>query len=783
MALLQRVRILPNQRLDLPDFNRIEDFVCADLKTINKNVLANQNFVFSGFVATGIGTNTLSVPVANASLIVGSDDGAIFVGAPTLSPISTDSLSPSATNYIEITLSQDTGGADSRAFWDATANAGEGAEFSQIVDTFTFLKANLKISTSNFSGDSDAVKICEVDVNGSGVITAIRDRRDLYFRLGRGTNPTFAYPWASRTEPPNTQFNGADKDIKTQKQLNDALMDSFREVKGTTYWFELAPVTLQGSFRNTGLSVITQATVGAKIAWSGTQVSITDDNGTPLDADVVAFVRLLDSASNLSLTRQSGAGAISLADGQVLWVELPDPLTNVSYDGVGLISTNYRVSARGSVPLDDDTYWLAYREGTKLYVRGLGELDPGEAVEVSDQVPEALEQFLGFNPETATSVPYAYLPNGALLPSTFTTADSLRAAIDADTNNINYLAGILNTNPYEERMDIVSGPPANDNEFSGPVVVNTIIPIPLDSRDSNNTEFYVVGKGQLMIWLNGQYLDNMIDWEDVGTVGNPSSSIRIKIALVVGDKLVFRNAQAGGISSGGGGGPVSLQNAYSNGNTITTSPGVPFTVGGSATKVAVFNGDIDVTGVIDPKGMTFAPQGVSPLAPTDNGIWVDALGNFIHSRPSMPDVNITQAASGNAASSSVRVPLINQSGGALSSLTPVCIDVAGYIKSLDPSLEADAMAVAGLVVDASIADTATGNVITEGRLENISTLASFQDALYVSKTSGVTNVKPSVGVGGFVEGDWVIRLGVVARNITNPLQKDLLVNVQIVGQL
>lgn len=782
MAMLQRVRMLPNQRLDLPDFNRIEDFMCADLKAIHRNVWSSQNFVFSGFEATGTGTNTLDVPVADSSLIVGQDDGALYIGAPSLSPLSTDNLSPGTTNYVEITVDLDTGGADSRAFWDATANSGQGAEFSQIVDTFTFLKASLKISTSNFSGDPDAVKICEVDVNGSGVITEIRDRRDMFWRLGRGTNTSYTHPWASRVEPPATQFTGADKDLKTFKMWADAVMDSFREIKGTTYWYELAPVSLQGSFRSCGLSVLTQATGGAKFSWSGTQLSITDDSGVPADSDVIAYLRLFDSSANLNLTRQDGVNAITIADGEILWVELPDPLTSVTYDGVGLTSSNYRITARGSVPLDDDTYWLAYREGSRLYVRGLGELDPGEAVEVSDQVPEALEEFLGFNPETATSVPYTQFPNGSLLPATFTSADNLVTAIDAETENINYIAAILDENPYEERMDIVSGAPANDNEFTGPVAVDTIIPLPLDSRDSDNSEFYIVGLGQLMLFLNGQFLDTNIDWEEVGTAGNPSSSIKIKIPLVVGDKLVFRNAQAGGLSTGGGGGPVSLQTAYSNGNTITTTSGVPFTVGGAATKVAQFNGDIGVTGVIDPAGITFTPQVSNPLG-TDNGLWVDNSGNLMHSRPSMPPVNVTAAASGNGTASGVKASLINQSGGALSKLTPVAIDVAGYINNVDVSVEASAMAVVGIVSDASIANGATGNVITDGKLEDITTSASYGDVLYVSKTGMVTNVKPSVGVGGFVEGDFMIRLGVISRNVDNPLVKDLIVNVQVVGQV
>lgn len=779
MALLQRVRILPNERLDLPDFNRIEDFMCADLKAIHKNIWSSQNFVFSGFAATGTGTTTLSVALANSSLVVGQDDGAVFIGAPSLAALSSNNLSPGTTNYIEITLDQDTGGADSRAFWDQTANSGLGAEFSQIIDTFTFLKATLKISTSNFSGSADAVKICEVDVNGSGVITQIRDKRDLFFRLGRGTNPTFTFPWSSRTEPANTNFSGADKDIKNQKMMNDALMDSVREIKGTTYWYEVAPVSLQGAFRNSALSVLVGSTAGARMAWSGTALSITDDAGSPTDGDVVAYLRLFDLASDLGLSRQDGGNAIPIADGQVLWIEVPNPVANTTYDGVGATASNYRVTARGSVPLDQDTYWLAYREGTKLYLRDLGELEAGEAAEITDQVPEALKTFLGFNPETATSVPYTAFPNGAILPATYTINDSLRAAIDADTTNINFIAAILNKNPYEERLDIVVGAPVNDNEYQGPVAPSTVIPLPLDSRDGDSTETYIVGQGQLMAWLNGVYSDNGIDWEEVGTAGNPSSQIRILRSLVVGDKLVFRNAQAGGLVVTGSG-TQSLQDAYSIGATITTTVGNPFTVGGLAAKVAQFNGDIGVTGVIDPKGITFIPQASNPLG-VDNGLWVGLDGSLMHSQDGSPDVNISASLAANG--TAIRFPMNNDSGASLAATVPIAQDEFGSLSLVDVSDEASANACMGIVADSAIADGDSGDIVNAGRLQNVTTSFSFGDVLYIDKAGALTNVKPNLGDDGFVAGDWVVRVALVTRNVDNAMQKDFIVNVQVVGQV
>ena len=79
MAMLQQTRILPNQRLDLPDYRNIEDFVCADLKSLHKYIWANNNFVVSGFEPTGgsIGSDTLSLVLANSSCMMGQDDGVL----------------------------------------------------------------------------------------------------------------------------------------------------------------------------------------------------------------------------------------------------------------------------------------------------------------------------------------------------------------------------------------------------------------------------------------------------------------------------------------------------------------------------------------------------------------------------------------------------------------------------------------------------------------------------------------------------------------------------------
>lgn len=133
-------------------------------------------------------------------------------------------------------------------------------------------------------------------------------------------------------------------------------------------------------------------------------------------------------------------------------------------------------------------------------------------------------------------------------------------------------------------------------------------------------------------------------------------------------------------------------------------------------------------------------------------------------------------------SQSVQTSEANNSGSMISKLTPVRIDTSGNIALVDVGIEAQALAIAGLT-DADVLHSATGNIVNSGRVKDITTSALLGDVMYVSKTGGTTNVKPAIGTGGFVADDFVIRLGVVAKNPDNPSNKDLLVNISIVGQL
>lgn len=124
----------------------------------------------------------------------------------------------------------------------------------------------------------------------------------------------------------------------------------------------------------------------------------------------------------------------------------------------------------------------------------------------------------------------------------------------------------------------------------------------------------------------------------------------------------------------------------------------------------------------------------------------------------------------------------NNTGSTIVKATPIRIDSLGDIATIDLSVEDESLAIVG-VTSESISDGASGTIVTSGKVTDITTTATFDDIMYVSKTGTLTNIKPDIGVSGFAAGDFVISVGVISKNETNPSLKDLTVNIQIVGQL
>jgi hypothetical protein len=133
------------------------------------------------------------------------------------------------------------------------------------------------------------------------------------------------------------------------------------------------------------------------------------------------------------------------------------------------------------------------------------------------------------------------------------------------------------------------------------------------------------------------------------------------------------------------------------------------------------------------------------------------------------------------ASQSVSQVTTNNTGSTIPICTPVMITSTG-MQTVDPTIEADMDAFAGLT-RLSVSTGQPGEVVGSGIIEQCGLSYAPGTIVYISISGGVTNVKPSDGVGGFNEGDFIVRLGVVVQNATFPLLTDLIVAVQLMGQL
>lgn len=851
--ILSRVRIIPQERFDLEDFVASQSAARTDSKFWVKQFLSNENYILKGFKLSGLGLTEATLNVTAGTLInaASSSDFSWFVvdDLATTITITDGELTDGTRNYIELQLVTETNTPATRAFWDPAANGGGGAEFNQEIDTITDLAVQIVVTTGGFSGSVDKLPVGIIDVDGSGNITGIRDKRNLFFRLGTPGDPFNSFTFTDRQEPnidltlssvtgiytvgetvtftsgataivtlggttnikvnlPSSDsffendtvtggssgatgaldqyqeaFVGADKDIDDFKEALNAVMTLVKEIHGKDFWYQLPNTSISSIWEILGLSLLVGATSSSSFSWSGSDLVITDDNGVPLTTDILAYLRAMNSSADISFTRET----ISIADNEVVYVQLPTTGSRV-YSGTGIAATNYQIVARGSMPDTGDLYWLAYREGTKLYVRGLGELEAGESRQISDETTSALQQFLGFNPETATSVPYTDIPDLGIFLNTFTTASPLVTAISTNTANLNDLGQLLSGNVYEERIEIVAsitGP----NELVGPVPIDTIINLPTDSRDGNSTFNYIVGDAVFEVFINGQFVTPLMDetYIEVGTIGNSSNDIQVKRSLEIGDIIVFRSDTTGGFQQiGGGGGSATMQDTYNNGRTITIASGQPIEITGPASeKLFRVFGDIEVTGVIDPAGLTFSRQGSDPLGNLD-GFYVDSGGDILYKKKDTgsgsQEVNLFEAALGSGSSARLEDSYDNNSGAPLPKGTPIRIDISGELQMVDPSIESDVDAIVGVTAEA-IADSSSGVVIFKGRLKDISTAITIGSPVYLSKLGILSSIKPSDGVDSFVSGDFAVRIGTIIKNSDNPSNKDLLIDIKVLAQL
>lgn len=660
--ILSRPRLLPQQRFDLEDLEALLSAGRTDAKLYTKEFLAVANYVMRGFNVSGIGLKQATVVMADATLIMPANtfDFSWFIaepGAPNAT-IPEASFTPGVRNYVEIELIEENNTSLTRAFWDPQANSGAGAEFNQIVDTITDLACSFVVLTGGFSGSPNSVKLAIVDVDGSGNIKTILDRRDMFRRLGRTSNIKFSYSWGTRQEPPysmtlsgvsGTFIAGEQITINTETALVvtggissisfneptginffpgstvtggtsgatgtvDTILESFTGVDKSilndkdqfdalaseiklvkgTTYWWENPASSISGVAGLIDSFLVQAVHGASWSWDGTNLSITDNNLLPSSGDVLGFIRLFGSAQQIGLQRQDGTGGSTV---------IPIP------DGSVLFV---------KLPAVGDRNYSGVGAGVANY----------QVVPIASYVPSDNTYWIAYRDLNALYVrDYGELDPGESTPISDPDKETILAMINANQNK----------SDQDRLLKLVRGGTwhwdSDTNTLSWSA--DAAIQVPGLTESRNN-----ILAGSVVLATDGQ-----VAYVEINRAGAPAANLTVSVAsinaLAYTDNTVIIARKFGGATS-----VIAQQLVHTAGDALNTTNsqliGNPFVVSGPNT---ITNIEVKLTRVGSPSGsITVSLQG--DTAGNPNGIALESttvLASSIAANPGETSINLMTA--------------------------------------------------------------------------------------------------------------------------------------------
>jgi len=133
MAVLGRLLIGSQQRIDLPDFLALQSYVASDFKELIRSFVGDRGLILKGFeiidAPQAINTAGVTIKVSDSVIYYpGSSAGSFFYGLPdgnALSAPLVPELRPGAINYVYLTLTTTGAAQDTRAFWDVDSTVGK----------------------------------------------------------------------------------------------------------------------------------------------------------------------------------------------------------------------------------------------------------------------------------------------------------------------------------------------------------------------------------------------------------------------------------------------------------------------------------------------------------------------------------------------------------------------------------------------------------------------------------------------------------------------------------
>ncbi len=369
MAVRRRFNVQSQQRLDTPHIRSLESATSNDFDELLRGFVTGEgeSFVLRGFEismsgAVGGAASGLQLIVSEGSIFHGTsaESGTFYVVPSGTTPETLNStintkisgaFTPNAANYVGIEYERvvDDATADQIYIWDPTNKN----EITKTVPLAKILRYKIVITTSVWA--SNVLPIAKVTTDVAGNVVDITDQRPMLFRLGTAgysnPNPAYSYQWSNhsegRTESSSTSssnsvnpFHGGDKQIYNMKEWMDAMMSSFKEIKGTNFWYSLntggSLVGLRADLGNlvfTGKGSISHdETTAGKINWSqdiyakfvgGRLTYRVDANPSSSDVilsdDQVAYIKLVREQTVVPNLIWTNASATVTSVGAVSW--------------------------------------------------------------------------------------------------------------------------------------------------------------------------------------------------------------------------------------------------------------------------------------------------------------------------------------------------------------------------------------------------------------------------------------------------------------------------------
>lgn len=274
-------------------------------------------------------------------------------------------------------------------------------------------------------------------------------------------------------------------------------------------------------------------------------------------------------------------------------------------------------------------------------------------------------------------------------------------------------------------------------------VSGTNIVLPLNSKTSS-PQTYTIAADALLVHVNGVLFEPDVDYIEPNT-----SSITLLRDVPAGSRIRLRVGNVGGATNASS--SLSLQGSYANGNSITTVTGFPVIINGPVGEklLSVF-GDMYISGVIDPKGITFTPESTNPLPAGQSGFWLKDNGistelMFKKDDDTHIDIqNVIEQVGGN--SQNFSRSMLNSSGITIPAGKAVYIAAPGQIGLADAT--GSITSVFFGITTESIPNGQIGNVVYAGIVPNV-LQAPLTGHIWLDTIAGELTVNPPQNPGDY----------------------------------